>query len=824
VLAEAARLVSQGQEAERTSYATAVELYQEAVRTVQALSSQSFTASLWDKLLHNEERIGPYTLEELQEQVLPQARQKAEAEKDPLACALLLTRRIHKAEEKAVLLADVAGTYANLGQKEKVQEIVRESGAAIYGLLSAMFERSFSAGQEEEAWALAQALEEAEVKDWALDWIAHRQMEQGRLAEALRAVEQIEDAATKAGALLALAEKYAASGYLLSEQTAKGVDLLGQAQKLVETVGELAVKTALLGTLSRSYAAAGQYERALQIAKALRPADLRVKTFIAIAQRYAASEQKEAAVALLHQAVQIGETVLDPTVRTGVLREAARAYLTMGEDAAALQIANTFKDPLARADVVEATIQQYVADGKHESALQLAQRMPDKEARGRALSVIARSYAAEGLQEEAKAVSAQIGQTLPAIARQHATNGQCEEARQAAAVIPDSEARAIALSEVAVRCFAGQGDTQGSTVLAQALQAADANRAPLRKDHVRVKMTRLLMEAKQYDPARQVAEALNDEAMRTTIFADLARSLFETGDNEQGAAMLTRALRASQAIRSPRERVKTLKNIAQQISAQGHAAQALEAAALIDDPRTRATTLGDIAVSVAENGQYEEAIRLTQAIQRTTDRSRALATITRRAVAEERYDLAHQYALLIPFGVERERTLAALARRYVAMERHEEAVTLMRSLKPGPLRTRVMIEVASAYLTVGQEKQVMRLLGEMHDAPERDEVLANLARRYSAEGRQEKARQVASAIVGSGPRARVMRTLMKQETLKKDAGEQVDSSAPTRETLQARVRALAAAGRCEDHWSQLKDSATLPVRSVGCRDDACVDV
>jgi tetratricopeptide (TPR) repeat protein len=39
---------------------------------------------------------------------------------------------------------------------------------------------------------------------------------------------------------------------------------------------------------------------------------------------------------------------------------------------------------------------------------------------------------------------------------------------------------------------------------------------------------------------------------------------------------------------------------------------------------------------------------------------------------------------------------------------------------------------------------------------------------------------------------------MKQETLKKDAGEQVDSSAPTRETLQARVRALAAAGRCED--------------------------
>jgi tetratricopeptide (TPR) repeat protein len=846
VLAEATRLVSQGQEAERTSYATAVEFYQEAVRTAQTLSSQSLTASLWNKLLRNEARIGSYTLAELQEQVLPQARQKAEAEKDPLACALLLTRRVHNTEEKAVLLADVAGTYANLGRPEKVQEIVRESGSAVYGLLSALFERSFSAGQDEAAWALVQALEEVEVKDWALHWVAHGQMEQGRLEDALRAVEHMEDAATKAEALLALAAKYADSDHLSFAQTAKKVDLLGQAHKLIETVGELAVKTALLGTLSRSYAAVGQYERALRIAEAVRPADLRVKTFIAIAQHYAESGQKDAAVALLQQAVQIGETVIDPAVRTGILREAARAYVTMGEDAAALRIANTFKDPLARADVVEATIHQYVAVGKHESALQLAQRTPDKEARGRALSVIARSYAAEGRHEEAKAVSTQIGQTLPAIARQHAAHGQCEEARQAAAVIPDSEARAVALAEVTARCFAGQGDAQGATVLAQALQAADANRAPLRKDQVRVKMARLLMEAKQYNPARQVAETLNDASMRTTIFADLARSLLATGDNEQGDAMLRQALRASQKIRSPRERVKILKNIARQISIQGRAAQALEAAALIEDPRTRATALGDIAVSVAENGRYEEAMRLAQAIQRTTDRSSALAAITRRALAEEQYALAHQCTLLIPFGVERERTLAALARRYVAMERHEEAVTLMSSLKPGPLRTQVMIEVANAYLTIGQEKQVMRLLGEMRDASARDEVLVNLARRYSAEGRQEKARQVASAIVGSGPRARVMRTLVQQETLnrtaidsyipgrrgfcrggpawpptggqphrvaptrggekcanlvmsdlERDAGAQADSSTPTQETLQARVRALAAAGQCE---------------------------
>lgn len=343
VLAEAARLVHQGQEAERRSYTTAVELYQEAVQTVQTLSAQPFTASLWNKLLRNEEKIGPYTLAELQEQVFPQARQRAEAEKDPLACALLVTQRVHNLEERAVLLADVVGTYAKLGQKEKAQEIVQESGSAIYGLLSAVFERSFRAGQEEEALALAQALEEVEVRDWALAWIAHRQMEQGRLESALRVVEPMEDAATKAEALLALAEKYVASHPPVPEHLIRGIGLLEQAQKLIEAVGELAVKTALLGTLGRTYAIAGQYERALRIAEALSPADLRAQMFIAIARRYAESKQKGAAALLLQQAVQLGETVIDPKVRTGVLREAAHAYLIIGEDAAALRIANTLR-------------------------------------------------------------------------------------------------------------------------------------------------------------------------------------------------------------------------------------------------------------------------------------------------------------------------------------------------------------------------------------------------------------------------------------------------------------------------------------------------
>src|SRR5262245_9682095 len=253
VLAEAARLVSQGQEAEQTSYATAAEFYQEAVQKVQALSSQSPAAPLWDELLHNEERIGPYTLQKLQEQILPQAQQKAEAERNPLACALLLAQRVENAEEKAVLLAEVAGAYENLGQKEKISAIVRESGESIYGFLSAVFERSFSAGQGEEAWALAQALEDEEVKDWALEWIAYQQIEEGQLEEAFRAIEPIEDAATKAGALLALAEKYVGTEALSAGQRAKGVELLEQAQKLIETVGELTIKADLLGTLSRTY-------------------------------------------------------------------------------------------------------------------------------------------------------------------------------------------------------------------------------------------------------------------------------------------------------------------------------------------------------------------------------------------------------------------------------------------------------------------------------------------------------------------------------------------------------------------------------------------
>jgi hypothetical protein len=76
--------------AEKTSYSEAYTLYQGALAKAEALTEQYPSSALGQKLAAGEVKIGPYSLDELTETIIPQAKLRAEAEESPLACALLV--------------------------------------------------------------------------------------------------------------------------------------------------------------------------------------------------------------------------------------------------------------------------------------------------------------------------------------------------------------------------------------------------------------------------------------------------------------------------------------------------------------------------------------------------------------------------------------------------------------------------------------------------------------------------------------------------------------------------------------------------------------
>jgi hypothetical protein len=95
LFAEAHQLVQQGQEAEKSSYAEAFEHYQVALKKAQKITENYPSTSVGVKLTQEDATLGPYTITELQDSVVPKMKEKAEMEGDPLAVALLVANKVN---------------------------------------------------------------------------------------------------------------------------------------------------------------------------------------------------------------------------------------------------------------------------------------------------------------------------------------------------------------------------------------------------------------------------------------------------------------------------------------------------------------------------------------------------------------------------------------------------------------------------------------------------------------------------------------------------------------------------------------------------------
>ena len=124
---EAAQLVEKAQEAEKTSYADALKLYKKALEKIERIQSKYPSSKLAVEIAQDKAKLGSYTIKEIKETVIPQTELKAEAEENPLTCALFVAKTIEDAFWKSWALADIAVKYAEAGQGDKASEILSQA-------------------------------------------------------------------------------------------------------------------------------------------------------------------------------------------------------------------------------------------------------------------------------------------------------------------------------------------------------------------------------------------------------------------------------------------------------------------------------------------------------------------------------------------------------------------------------------------------------------------------------------------------------------------------------------------------------------------------
>ncbi len=896
-LREAGQLAKQGQEAEKTDFAAAVQFYQAALKKVEDFSAQSAASSQPDQRVRDETRIGPYTLAELRDRVLPQVQQKNAAQEDPLACAFVLAFSTKNSTKRSALFTEVAKSYAALGQDDQVQKVVgaalgdfvwanavldraaqEEPGgmwkamdapdeealkianstkAAVLSFLDNVIGQYFTLGRAGRAWALLQLMsgqEQEELRDAGWNTVAFHHVDLGQLEEALGASTFIVDPAIRAGALIKIANQYTEAGqaalavdwgdwntvgqwppvprslrqaflapYEDAEQLAlhimwsliaqwtdpaipgrivfppyrkdRAAGILVQAQRIAEAIGEFPDRVTQLTGVVQGYVAAEHYNRALALIDKFRDPEPKAILLTTVATQYANTGHAELARPLLDQVMQMAKAFIDPSVRTEVMKNAARIYITTGKEEAALQIAHAFKDSFARAEVLQTLVRKEAACDHIEEAVLLARTIAADEARADALTAIAKAYVVSGQLKRATDLIAEVDQDLPAVARHYIENGQMRQAEQVTEEVSDAAKRAEVLTEVAQGLFTIGDEARGGSVLKRAFLAAEAVQDEQERDKVRTTMARTLGTGQQQEKARRVAETIADPVAQATELAEIARSSFAIGDTSQGFAFLAQALRVGREIHDPAKRARTITNIGKRMMTAGYLPQAYDVALQLENVALRSEMLADVARASLKSEQYERAAHVATTIPDPFIKSRTFAAIAYKAITDGRYDDARQYATAISTVSEKEEVLVGLAHRYATLGRQDEALALVPLIKSAYLKTRVLTDVALAYVADAQEDRLEIFLSGIEDAFPRAQVTAEVARQYALSGQRQKALLLADAIVDSGLRRRTLKTIAERGG---GEGENVAFvNMLLQEGKERALREMARAGKCE---------------------------
>ena len=233
---EACRLVSSAREAEKRSYSEALGLYEKALGILEGITREYASSPAARKILTGYARVGPYTVAELERRVLPFARLRASAEKDPLVCAMIFAERSEGITQKIHALLRVADAFLQAGQGEKVAGVLLKALSA------------------------AQTIRDPSDRTRVLIDIAVKAAQAGGYDQALETAHAIDDPTRVPRALIDIARQCAKA-----EEAERVAEILSQALEAVETMKNADWQAPARLMIAATYAEAGLIDQALQL-------------------------------------------------------------------------------------------------------------------------------------------------------------------------------------------------------------------------------------------------------------------------------------------------------------------------------------------------------------------------------------------------------------------------------------------------------------------------------------------------------------------------------------------------------------------------------
>jgi tetratricopeptide (TPR) repeat protein len=279
---EASSLVSSAQKVEQESFSEAYQYYKLAIQKMDDLLSKYPASGQASQLSRGKLKIGGYTYIELKENILPQAKRKAEAENDPIEAILLLIERKADGAYLEYALNRIIRIYRKQGHMDKATEVA-VTRTPIFSRPRFLMNLAFDYaehGDKKKALALLEKAITAPSQPLKEVW----QIDQkgSNLAMIASAYIRLE-APDRARPLLDQALSTASSASLLA-QLAAGYANLGETDKADAIFARAKVlkKPGDAANIALYLAEAGRYDEAGKMLEEVEPLSMRVNQLVSL--------------------------------------------------------------------------------------------------------------------------------------------------------------------------------------------------------------------------------------------------------------------------------------------------------------------------------------------------------------------------------------------------------------------------------------------------------------------------------------------------------------------------------------------------------------
>jgi tetratricopeptide (TPR) repeat protein len=222
-------------------------------------------------------------------------------------------------------------------QALKVAEGIEEAWQRAWALREIAEEMAKAGVQDEALWRdalkVAEGIEDADERAWALRAIAGEMAKAGMFDQALKVAEGIEGTRWRAGALRKIAGEMAKAG------------MFDQALKVAERIGDAGWRALALREIAEGMAKAGMedwakevFGRALKVAEGIEKADERAGALVAIAEGMAKTGMTDWTKEVFDQALKVAEGIEKAWERAGALIAIAGGMAKAGEVEGAVSI------------------------------------------------------------------------------------------------------------------------------------------------------------------------------------------------------------------------------------------------------------------------------------------------------------------------------------------------------------------------------------------------------------------------------------------------------------------------------------------------------